>query len=125
MNHRASNRAQIRMLPDGRRLHMHDGPIDIIVEAFGAASEVEAMSTVAFDANDPDSLERFFMDLPATIDHVMVTAGRPTYGRLVDMDLAEARRALDGHFLLMLQVEKSIFVRKEITFCMRKPSLSL
>jgi uncharacterized protein len=30
------------MLSDGRRLHMHDGPIDLIVEAFGAPSEVEA-----------------------------------------------------------------------------------
>jgi ApbE superfamily uncharacterized protein (UPF0280 family) len=29
------------MLPDGRRLHMHDGPIDVIVEAFGAVSEIE------------------------------------------------------------------------------------
>ena len=36
-----NNRAQIRMLPDGRRLHMHDGPIDVIVEAFGAVGEVE------------------------------------------------------------------------------------
>src|SRR6266481_3268083 len=36
-----NNRAQIRMLPDGRRLHMHDGPIDVIVEAFGTVSEVE------------------------------------------------------------------------------------
>jgi ApbE superfamily uncharacterized protein (UPF0280 family) len=36
-----NDRAQIRMLPDGRRLHMHDGPIDVIVEAFGAVSEVE------------------------------------------------------------------------------------
>jgi len=29
------------MLPDGRRLHMQDGPIDVIVEAFGAVSEIE------------------------------------------------------------------------------------
>src|SRR5712671_1898357 len=36
-----NNRAQIRMLPDGRRLHMQDGPIDVIVEAFGAISEIE------------------------------------------------------------------------------------
>jgi ApbE superfamily uncharacterized protein (UPF0280 family) len=35
------NRSQIRMLPDGRRLHMSDGPIDVIVEAFGESSEVE------------------------------------------------------------------------------------
>ena len=33
-----NQRAQIRMLPDGRRLHMHDGPIDVIVEAFGATA---------------------------------------------------------------------------------------
>ncbi len=31
-------RAQIRLLPDGRRLHLHDGPIDLIVEAFGECS---------------------------------------------------------------------------------------
>jgi ApbE superfamily uncharacterized protein (UPF0280 family) len=36
-----NNRAQTRMLPDGRRLHMRDGPIDVIVEAFGAISEIE------------------------------------------------------------------------------------
>ncbi|MGB9197123.1 MAG: UPF0280 family protein [Terriglobales bacterium] len=34
-------RAQIRMLPDGRRLHFHDGPIDVILEAFGEPCEVE------------------------------------------------------------------------------------
>jgi uncharacterized protein len=36
-----SGRAQIRLLPDGRRLHMHDGPIDLIVEGFGAAAEID------------------------------------------------------------------------------------
>ncbi len=35
-------RAQIRLLPDGRRLHLHDGPIDLIAEAFGSPREVEA-----------------------------------------------------------------------------------
>jgi uncharacterized protein len=33
--------AQIRMLPDGRRLHLHDGPIDLIIEADGPRSAVE------------------------------------------------------------------------------------
>jgi ApbE superfamily uncharacterized protein (UPF0280 family) len=37
-----NNRAQIRMLPDRRRLHMQDGPIDVIVEAFGEMSEIES-----------------------------------------------------------------------------------
>jgi uncharacterized protein len=35
-------RAQIRLLPDGRRLHLHDGPIDLIVEAFGEKNEIDA-----------------------------------------------------------------------------------
>ena len=70
-----------------------------------AASELEALSTADFDATDPASLERFFHDLPA-IDHVMVTAGRPYYGRLVEMDFAQARRALDEHLLLVLQVAR-------------------
>ena len=34
-------RAQIRLLAGGRRLHMHDGPIDLIVEAFGNTGEVK------------------------------------------------------------------------------------
>jgi len=33
-------RAQVSLLPDGRRLHLHDGPIDLIIEAFGAPSQV-------------------------------------------------------------------------------------
>jgi uncharacterized protein len=34
-------RAQARMLPDGRRLHLQDGPIDMVVEATGAAGAVQ------------------------------------------------------------------------------------
>jgi uncharacterized protein len=40
-------RSQIRLLPDGRRLHLHDGPIDLIVEAFGAAAEINAAHRAA------------------------------------------------------------------------------
>ncbi len=72
-----------------------------------AASELGALSTAAFDATEPAPLERFFRDLPATIDHVMVTAGRPHYGRLIDMDFEQARRALDEHILLMVQVARN------------------
>src|SRR5690349_9460274 len=50
-----------------------------------AATEIDALSTASFDAEDPVAIERFFHDLP-TIDHVLVTAGRPYYGRLVDMN---------------------------------------
>ena len=37
---------QIAMLPDGRRLHLQDGPIDLIVQAWGDATRVRA----AYDA---------------------------------------------------------------------------
>jgi ApbE superfamily uncharacterized protein (UPF0280 family) len=37
-----NQRAQIRFLPDGRRLHLQDGPIDLIVQAFGARNPVES-----------------------------------------------------------------------------------
>jgi NAD(P)-dependent dehydrogenase (short-subunit alcohol dehydrogenase family) len=71
-----------------------------------AASELGATSNVAFDASDPARLERFFHDVPTTIDHVMVTAGRPHYGRFADMDLEQARLALEEHLLLMIQVAR-------------------
>jgi len=72
-----------------------------------AASELDALSSAAFDATDPALLERFFRDLPTPIDHVMVTAGQPHYGRILEMDLAEARRAFDDHLLLPVQVARS------------------
>ena len=34
--------AIIRILPDGRRLHLHDGPIDLIIEASGSPQAVSA-----------------------------------------------------------------------------------
>jgi NAD(P)-dependent dehydrogenase (short-subunit alcohol dehydrogenase family) len=72
-----------------------------------AANELGALSTAVFDAMDFALLERFFTSLPAPIDHVMVTAGGPYYARLVDMDFAQARRALDEHLLMALQVARN------------------
>src|SRR5208282_6550572 len=36
-----------------------------------AAAELGALSSAAFDATDPAALDRFFGDLPETIDHVL------------------------------------------------------
>jgi NAD(P)-dependent dehydrogenase (short-subunit alcohol dehydrogenase family) len=76
-----------------------------------AAVDVGASNSAAFDATDPASLGRFFRDLPEPIDHVMVTAGRPHYGRLLEMDLEEARRGIDEHLVLMLQVAHAAAAR--------------
>jgi hypothetical protein len=48
----------------------------------------------------------FFDHLEAPIDHVMVTAGRPYYSRLADMDFDEERRGLVEHPMLMLGVAR-------------------
>lgn len=43
------NGAQARWLPDGRRLHLNHGPIDLIVEAFGREDELRAAYGQAVD----------------------------------------------------------------------------
>ena len=71
-----------------------------------AAADVGAQRTAAFDATDFDRLERFFAELPAPLDHVMVTAGSPYYAPLAEMDLAQARRDTDAHLWLPLYVAR-------------------
>jgi len=71
-----------------------------------AATEINALSTAAFDATDPVAIELFFRDLPV-IDHVMVTAGRPYYGRLVEMDFTKVRDLLGLHLVQALYVARN------------------
>ena len=72
-----------------------------------AAAEVDARSTAAFDATDPERLERFFAKLPAPLDHVLVTAGGNYYARLADLDFARARQLIDEHLLLPMHIARS------------------
>jgi NAD(P)-dependent dehydrogenase (short-subunit alcohol dehydrogenase family) len=71
-----------------------------------AAGQVDARSTAAFDANDPAALKQFFDALPGPINHVLVTAGGPSYGPLLEMDSAQVRDALSGHIVLGLEVAR-------------------
>jgi NAD(P)-dependent dehydrogenase (short-subunit alcohol dehydrogenase family) len=73
-----------------------------------AAGELRARSSAAFDATEGDRLEQFFQQqLPTPVDHVLVTAGRPYYGLVSEMDFAQVRRALDEHFMLVLRVARA------------------
>ena len=72
-----------------------------------AALDVGARSTAAFDATDTAALERFFDGLPGPIDHVMVTAGGPTYGPLLEMTSDQVRDALSDHVVLGLEVARN------------------
>jgi len=71
-----------------------------------AARELDALSSAAFDATDFERLERFFDELPTPIDHVLVTGPGPYYAPLAEFDVEEARRAVDAHLLLPLQVAR-------------------
>ena len=42
-----NTRAQVALLADGRRLHLHDGPIDLIIEGVGSPVEVQCAYTAA------------------------------------------------------------------------------
>jgi NAD(P)-dependent dehydrogenase (short-subunit alcohol dehydrogenase family) len=72
-----------------------------------AGLELDALSTMAFDATDAAALERFLKDLPNPIDHLMVAAGTAYYVPLPEIDFGRARRAFDEHLWLPLQVARS------------------
>jgi NAD(P)-dependent dehydrogenase (short-subunit alcohol dehydrogenase family) len=72
-----------------------------------AAREVGARRVAAFDAFDPAAVKRFFDDVPAPIDHVLVTAGGPAYGPLLEMDAAQVRDALSSHIVVDLEVARN------------------
>jgi NAD(P)-dependent dehydrogenase (short-subunit alcohol dehydrogenase family) len=63
-------------------------------------------SIAAFDATDFERLGRFFDELPAPIDHVLVTGPGPYYAPLAQLDIEAARRDIDAHLLLPLQVAR-------------------
>src|SRR5438105_9835029 len=71
-----------------------------------AATELGALSTATFDADEPDALEAFFAHLDGPIDHVMVTAGGPYYGQLAELDFDEGRRMLQEHPMMMVGVAR-------------------
>ena len=72
-----------------------------------AAAEVDALSTAALDATDPEQLHRFFAELPGPIDHVLVSAGGNYYARLADLDFTQARRLVDDHLWLPLHLARA------------------
>ena len=72
-----------------------------------AARDVGAQRTAAFDANDSAAVRRFFAELAEPIDHVMVTAGGPNYGPLLEMDVDQVRQAISGHVVCYLDVARN------------------
>jgi NAD(P)-dependent dehydrogenase (short-subunit alcohol dehydrogenase family) len=71
-----------------------------------AALELNARSSVAFDATDFDRLNSFFDKLSTPIDHLLVTGPGPHYAPLAEFDVEEARKDVEGHLLLPIQVAR-------------------
>jgi len=69
-----------------------------------AALELNAQRSAAFDATDFDRLKRFFEELPSPVNHVLVTG--PHYAPLSEFDVEEARRDVEAHLLLPMQVAR-------------------
>jgi len=76
-----------------------------------AESELGAAGTAAFDATDAAAIDRFFQNLPTPIDHVMVTAGRPYYATLADMDFEDVGRFVDEHLVMILRIARHAVVK--------------
>ncbi|MFE5403139.1 SDR family oxidoreductase [Streptomyces sp. NPDC056580] len=72
-----------------------------------AAADLSPLSTAVFDALDTDRLERFLHELPGRVDHVLVTAGSPSYTPLDELDLADAGRDFGGRIAMMLAAARA------------------
>lgn len=72
-----------------------------------AALELHPLSTAAFDATDTNRIQQFFQELPGPVDHVMVTAGGPSYTPLESIDLAAAPREFGERLATTLAVALS------------------
>ncbi|MBI3708157.1 MAG: UPF0280 family protein [Proteobacteria bacterium] len=77
---------QAALLPDGRRLHLRHGPIDLVIEAWGEADEVRAAYRQAIAAF-ADVLPRLVEELPllrAPLGAEQPSAAGPVARRMVD-----------------------------------------
>jgi NAD(P)-dependent dehydrogenase (short-subunit alcohol dehydrogenase family) len=71
-----------------------------------AAHEVGALRSARLDLGEPGGLESFFAELPASIDHILVTGGGPMYVPIADLDFDAALNVLDEHLLGALRVAR-------------------
>lgn len=60
----------------------------------------------AFDATSFARLEQFFDEMTTPVDHVLVTGPGPYYAELSDFDFDKARRDIESHLLLPIQLAK-------------------
>ncbi len=92
---RQAHAAGAKLIITGR----NQGRLDAARDELGA-------SAVTLDLNDAAALQRFFADLPAPVDHAVVTGGGPVYGPIATLDFDAARAMLEEHLLGALRVAR-------------------
>jgi NAD(P)-dependent dehydrogenase (short-subunit alcohol dehydrogenase family) len=96
-------------LETARRAHAEGASVIITARdperVLRAGLELEA-SIAAFDATDFDRLGMFFAGVATQIDHVLVTVPGRHSVALAEFDVDDARRELDAHLVLPLQVAR-------------------
>ena len=76
-----------------------------------AARDELGARAARLDLGDAEGVRRFFAELSAPVDHVLVAGGGPIYSPLVDMDFDLARGVLDEHLLGSLRIAKECATR--------------
>ena len=115
------NRAQIELLSDGRRLYLHDGPIDVILEAFGHPEEVRSAYRAASQrfvtildelcGELPRLRQRMTQDGPVlsgVVANRMVAAVRPYTSRLFITPMAAVAGAVAEEVLNAMTAAASL-----------------
>lgn len=70
-------RARVQILPDGRRLHLQDGPIDIILQAFGREDQIQTAHCAAAD-RFATVLDELCSELPSLRERAHIEGREPS-----------------------------------------------
>ncbi len=96
-------------LATARRAHAEGAQVIITARdperVHRAGLELDAR-IAAFDATDFDRLGKFFDELSTPIDHVFLTGPGPPGAQLAEFDVELARRDVDAHLVLPLQLAR-------------------
>ncbi len=101
-------------LETARQAHAADAKLILTGRDQGrldAARDELGASTATLDLADTDALRRFFAQLPARLDHVLVSGSGPTYAPIAEMDFDQARAVLDEHLLGSLRIARECATR--------------
>jgi NAD(P)-dependent dehydrogenase (short-subunit alcohol dehydrogenase family) len=71
-----------------------------------AAADVDAAQSLPLDLADPAQLARVFAELPAELDHVLVSGGGPFYAPITELDFELAERVLNEELVGPLRIAR-------------------